>query len=400
MLGVPESGIRGTQQLYGPAGGILRGNQVDALLLPPHTVLGCPMEQIRCVGNPVAGAGSGSQMIQAVENGPGIGRGIHTHMVGGNHCLEPLTADVHFHLVVFQHVAVNVAQSDGPLGGFVQNDSLQAFPLGAVVRDHGAAGDPADLAVAPVDGHTGPHHAPVQQCDGLNAPGQVSHVGEVPIHDPAEGGILLLQGSPADVVSLLGSKADSKFGQGHSKDGHGSTLGVSTHFVTVQGQSGFQTQSVPGAQSCGLCAQLHQPVPQPRSVLATAVDLVAQRLAGVAGLGHLHLMTLEGQSVQGVLHRLRHLYPTGEGGQQILGLGALHGDGGPPGGDVRDGAVIVLHHGAQMHQILLCVGGVHHQQEPLLLEAVEIRIVHGPAVLVRQDAVLGHVQIQTRHVAG
>ena len=83
MLGVPESGIRGTQQLYGPAGGILRGNQVDALLLPPHMVLGCPMEQIRCVGNPVAGAGSGSQMIQAVENGPGIGRGIHTHMVGG-----------------------------------------------------------------------------------------------------------------------------------------------------------------------------------------------------------------------------------------------------------------------------------------------------------------------------
>ena len=170
--------------------------------------------------------------------------------------------------------------------------------------------------------------------------------------------------------------------------------------MAVQGEARLHAEGVPCAQTGGPGAQLHQPVPQPRSVLAAAVDLVAQRLAGVAGLGHLHLMTLEGQSVQGVLHRLRHLYPAGEGGQQILGLGALHGDGGPPGGDVRDGAVIVLHHGAQMHQILLRVGGVHHQQESLLLEAIEVRIVHGSAVLVRQDAVLGHVQIQPRHVAG
>ena len=321
-------------------------------------------------------------------------------MVGGNHSLEPLTADVHFHLVVFQHVAVNVAQSDGPLGGFVQNDSLQAFPLGAVVRDHGAAGDPADLAVAPIDGHTGPHHAPVQQCDGLNAPGQVSHVGEVPIHDPAEGGILLLQGSPADVVSLLGSKADSKFGQGHSKDGHGSTLGVSTHFVTVQGQSGFQTQSVPGAQSCGLCAQLYQPVPQPGSFGAFNVHLVAQRLASVAGLGYPHGAALKGQGVQSVFHGLRNCHAAGENLKQLFALGALDGNGSIFGCDVGEGAVKLLPGGLQVGQVFVGVGGVDHQQIPLFLKAVQICVIHGAAVGGGDDAVLCHVQVQPGHIAG
>ncbi len=69
----------------------------------------------------------------------------------------------------------------------------QALALGDVVGDHGAAGDPADLLLAPVDGHTGPHDAPVQQGDGLDAAGQGGAVGEVPVHDAPEGVKLLLQ---------------------------------------------------------------------------------------------------------------------------------------------------------------------------------------------------------------
>ena len=321
-------------------------------------------------------------------------------MVRGNDGLEPLAADIDLHGVIREDIAVDVAQADGALGRLVGDDGLQALALGDVIRNHRAARHPADLLLTTVDGHTGAHDAAVEQRDGLDAARQHRQIAEVAVHDALEGGKLLLERLAADKVALLGRKADGKLGQRHGEDRHLVSGGIKAHLMAVQRQSSLEAERVARAEAGGLCAELHKAVPQPGSVLAAAVDLVAQRLAGVAGLGHLHLMTLEGQSVQGVLHRLRHLYPAGEGGQQILGLGALHGDGGPPGGDVRDGAVVVLHHGAQMHQILLRVGGVHHQQESLLLEAIEVRIVHGSAVLVRQDAVLGHVQIQTRHVAG
>ena len=53
-----------------------------------------------------------------------------------------------------------------------------------------------------------------------------------------------------------------------------------------------------------------------------------------------------------------------------------------------------------MHQVFFCIGGVHHQQIVVLLEQIQIRVVHGPAVLVGNDAVLRQIHVQRRHVAG
>ena len=53
-----------------------------------------------------------------------------------------------------------------------------------------------------------------------------------------------------------------------------------------------------------------------------------------------------------------------------------------------------------MGQVLLCIGGVHHQQEPVLLESVQVGVVDGAAVLIGDDAVLGLVDLQRHDVAG
>ena len=53
-----------------------------------------------------------------------------------------------------------------------------------------------------------------------------------------------------------------------------------------------------------------------------------------------------------------------------------------------------------MGQILLGVGGIHHQQVVVLLEHVEVGVIHGAAVLVGDDTVLGQAHIQRRNVAG
>lgn len=170
--------------------------------------------------------------------------------------------------------------------------------------------------------------------------------------------------------------------------------------MAVQGQGCLHTQGIAGTQTGGTRAQLHQTVPQPRGVIAADIDLIAQRLAGVASLGHAGLMTLQRHDAQRVLHGLGQLLAAVETHQQLLALGTLHGDGRPLLGDVGDGAVEAGQRGAQMHQILLRVGGVHHQQIVVRLKHIEVGIVHGTAVLIGDDAVLRQTHIQCRHVAG
>ena len=59
-------------------------------------------------------------------------------------------------------------------------------------------------------------------------------------------------------------------------------------------------RGVTGTQAGGTGAQLHQAVPQPHSVLTGDIDLVADGLAGVAGLGDSDGVALQLQGVQRV----------------------------------------------------------------------------------------------------
>lgn len=169
--------------------------------------------------------------------------------------------------------------------------------------------------------------------------------------------------------------------------------------MTVEREHSLHAQRVARAETGGLCAELDQAVPEPDRVPGLDVDLVAERLAGVAGLGDAGEMPLEGQGVEAVAHELGDGRAAGEHGHDLAALGALHGDRCPVGGDVGDRAVIFLELAAQVHQILLRVGRVHDQQETLLLEAVEVGVVHGIAVLVGDDAVLRLVELERQDVA-
>ena len=53
-----------------------------------------------------------------------------------------------------------------------------------------------------------------------------------------------------------------------------------------------------------------------------------------------------------------------------------------------------------MGQVLLGVGGVYHQQVVILLEHIQVGVVHGAAVFIGDDAVLGQAHIQGSHIAG
>ena len=111
-------------------------------------------------------------------------------------------------------------------------------------------------------------------------------------------------------------------------------------------------------------------------------------------------MALEGERIQGVFHGLGDLLAAGELHEQLLALGALDGDGGPGVGDVGDGDIIFFRDGTEMGQVLVGVGGVDHQEEAILLVAVEIGVVHRAAPLVGDDAVLGLVQVERQDIGG
>ena len=401
VLGIAAGRVAAGQQAHGPAGGILRGDQVHALLLPPDVVLNGLVQQSQGLAGAVASGHGADLLLLTVQQGAGEGRRAHAHVPGGDHGLEPLAPDVHLHGVIHQHVAVDIAQTDGPLAAGLQDHGGQALALGLEIGHHGAAGDPAHQLVASIDFHPSPHDAPVQQGDGGDPPGQGGHVGEVPVHVADKCLVLTLQSGAADEIPLLGGEAHGKLGQRHGEDGDLGAVGGNAHLVAVQGEGCLHPQGIPCAQTRRTRAQLHQTVPQPHHVLAADVYLVAQRLAGVAGLGDAGLAALQGHGAQGVLGGLLGGgLAAGEGHEHFLALGALDGDGGPFGADVGDGAVEARQRPVQMLQILVDVGGVDHQQIAVLLEQVQIRVVHGAAVLVGNDAVLGHVQVQSADVAG
>ena len=110
-------------------------------------------------------------------------------------------------------------------------------------------------------------------------------------------------------------------------------------------------------------------------------------------------MALQIHGGQVVAGGLGDLHAAGQDGEHLAALGALDRDGDGFRCDVPDGAIVVLHDGGEVGQILLRVGRVHHQQEAIRLELVEVRVVHGTAVLSGDDAVLSLVEIQGQDVA-
>ena len=357
-------------------------------------------QQLQRLGRTVAAAHAVCVLLRAVQQRAGKGRCAHAHVTGGDDGLQPLAPDVHLHGVILQYVVVDIAQSDGALAAGLQNDGGQTLALGLEVGHHSAAGDPSHQLVALIDLHARPHDAAIQQRNGGNLPGQAGHVGEVAIHVLYEIAVLLFQRLAADEVALFGGKADGKLGQRYGENGNFAAVGRIAHLVTVQGQGGLQTQGIAGAQTGGTCAQLDQAVPQPRGILAADIDLIAQRLAGVAGLGDAGGVALQRDGAQRVFHRLGQLCAAGHRRQHLLALGALHRDGGPLICDVLDLAVEALQRFVQVLEILVGVGGVHHQQIAVLLKEIQVRVVHRAAVFVGDDAVLCHVQIQCADVAG
>ena len=119
MLRIAEGRVRGAQQLYGPAGAIFRGDQVDAPVLPPVVVFRGLPDQVDGLFIPGRGVRLGGGRLRPVQDGPGKRRRIRPHMAGRHHSLEPLAPHIDLYHIVREHVAGNVGQADGTLGGLL-----------------------------------------------------------------------------------------------------------------------------------------------------------------------------------------------------------------------------------------------------------------------------------------
>ena len=129
VLGVPAAGVGALEQAGGPGGGHLRGDQLDALLLPPDVVLRGPGEQLLGLAHVVGDLAGAGDLRLLVQDGAGIGRGVLAHVAGGDDGGDPFAPDVHLHLELGDHMGLQVGQADGPLGGFFADDGLDAGAL-------------------------------------------------------------------------------------------------------------------------------------------------------------------------------------------------------------------------------------------------------------------------------
>ena len=151
------------------------------------------------------------------------------------------------------------------------------------------------------------------------------------------------------------------------------------HLVAVQGQGRLHTQGIP----CARDPQDARPAP-PDGSTATRRPRCgriphspeARRYSRSWRCGPSDPPGRHG--AQGVLGGLLvGDTPPVRGHEHLLALGTLDGDGSPFGADVGDGAVEARRCPVQMLQVLVDVGGVDHQQVVVLLEQIQIRVVHG-----------------------
>ena len=171
--------------------------------------------------------------------------------------------------------------------------------------------------------------------------------------------------------------------------------------MAVERERGFHTRGVARAERGRLCAKLDETVPEVPRIFRVAVQLVADGLAGVAGLRNPDGLAFHGEAVQRVLDILgRQLTAAGERHEDLLGFRALHGNGCVLVRDVRELDVEVLRFVHQVRPVLVDVAGVDDEEVLALFKAVQVRVVDGVSVRVRDDAVLRLVEVERKHVAG
>ena len=95
--------------------------------------------------------------------------------------------------------------------------------------------------------------------------------------------------------------------------------------MTVKGKGRLKPERIARAKARRPCAKLDKPVPQPLGLPALYIYLIAERLAGIAGLCRLNGMPLKLKRIEGVLHRLGYSFAVGKLHQKLLAPWALHG---------------------------------------------------------------------------
>ena len=406
VLGVAVAGVGRGEHPDGSGLRVLRRDEVDALGLAPQMVLlGGGDEVLHLLGIGI-GAGSSRFDLHIGKDRADIGRGVLTDMVADDLCRLTAAADVDFNVEVLADAAVHVSKADGALAGLVGEDALKTLALGLVIRDHGARGDIADLlALSPcvlaVDREALAQNALALEIDGLDAVRQVLDRGVVAVHDLLERLKLLLERFAADEIALGLVEGNGELRQRHGVDLNLAAHFALAHFVAVERERGFHTRGVARAERGRLCAKLDETVPEVPGVFRVAVQLIADGLASIAGLCDADGLTLHGEAVQRVLDILgRQLTAAGERHEDLLGFRALHGDGCILVRDVRELDVEVLRFVHQVCPVLVDVAGVDDEEVLAFFKAVQVRVVDGVAVRVRDDAVLRLVEVERKHVAG
>ena len=387
VLRVAAARIGGREQAHRPARGVFRRDQVDAAALSPLVIFRGFADQADRLFQAAAFFRRRLRERIAVDDRARVGRRHGVEVPLRDHRFDALAADIHLYFIVRQQVGVHIGHADRTLHDFFRDHGFQTFALRLIEGHHGPAGDPAHLLFTSVERHAGAHDAALKQRDALHAARQGGIVRKIAVHDPLPGGILPGQRGFADVLALLRRKAHGKARNCGGIDGHGHAVCILSHLVAVERKSRFQTQGISGTEAGRAGAQPAQTIPQPGGVFTLYEDLIAERLAGVAGLRDPRLPAFQQHGIHVILHGLRHLRAVRERHQHVLALRSLDRNAGQILRDIGDAAVIAADVFCQVRQILIDVRGVHHEQQTVLLKAVEVSIVHGAAVFLRQDAV-------------
>ncbi len=404
VLGIAKRGVHDRERTHQRRLGHLRGDEVDAPTLAPAAVL---ERQGHQVGGPGGLLGDRRDLFRP-RSGQGAegdrtaeGRCIRADQPGRHPGPDAVAADVHLDLGVIVDVDVQEGHPDGAPLAPLSEDAREAIAGEDPVGCHGAAGHVSDEAVARVDLGALPCHAAVEELEGLDDPGQDVPIDEVAVPHPAVRGFLAGQRLPADELALQGALAHPEARRRAGVDGDRPALRVDAQLVAVEGEGRLQAQGVACPQADGGGAQAHEPVPDLAARAGRHEQLEAERFAGVPGPGDDQLQVAELRRTEVVPTGLGQVRAGDELADDAARTGPLDGGHGDVAGAIVQGEAREPGREAEeVRPVRLAVRRIHDEEVVITSQAVEVGVVDGPTVCVRDQRVLRAAGGKGRGVAG
>ncbi len=393
VLGIAAGRIRHLKHAQERGRGHLGGNQVDAAVLPPLVVLESLTNHQLGFLEAFSCSRLAFRLAPVGGSGPEIRGGIRPAVPAYDFTFQPVLTDHHIHILVELQIRVHQGQGKRASLDLFGDMHGCAVPLECPAGGHGSAGHHAHVPVADENLITLAGDTPVLNRHRADSAGQHLRGSVCALEKFFYFLKLSHQGAAPDEIPFMGRKAHGNARQRECERRNFFSGRIDAELMTIERQAGLQAKRIPCSEAhryhTGGSAFFDEELPDFHGSPGGNKELKTDRLPCIAGTSHQDFRPQDSDLGKTVPERHRQCALL----DHLLENPARHR---PLQGDHGQVIRLVFQNQARercgmlmkMLPVLLCIGGVYHQEIVPLTELVKVGIIHQASACVGHQGIL------------